>query len=274
MNARRTVIAAIALAIATTPIQAQKTFISRCTGSAILLKAGGTIVKAEKLYPIGFGDIIATGSGGSARLGANGGFRATLSADTVVVYCHSGPLAQSRELIELVTGTISFSDSGNGRLSPYLVIDGREIKATAEAQTATVSPDGTRGLESRARTIVAELRALEARYELETANLNLVNGRYRDLLASRTDAGTEAPTDADVAAFKAEELFPAEDARSAVIAEISRRETLLCAMRLFVLAPLYMRLKSANPRDSVDVFFPGYEELAPTLGYPSAAIIP
>lgn len=269
MNARTTLIAAIALALATTPLQAQKTCISRCTGSAILLKAGGTIFKPEKLYPIGFGDIIATGNGG-ATLGANGGFRATLSADTVIVYCHSGPLAQSREFIELVTGTISFSDSGNGRFSPYLVIDGREIKATAEAQTATVSLDGAHGLESRARTIVAELRALEARYELETAKLNRVNGRYRDLLASRTDA--DADSDAD--AFKAEELFPAEDARSAVVAEISRRETLLRAMRLFVLAPLYMRLKSANPRDSADVFFAGYGELTLALGYPSAAIIP
>lgn len=241
---------AFALALATTPAHAQKTFISQCTGSAILFKANGTVIKTLGMYPVGFGDIIATGNDGSAELVTSGGFRATLASGTVVTYVYTGPLASSRAVIELVAGTVSFSDSGNGRLSPSLAIDGNETRALPEVRVATVAlaDDGAiadRAIEDRMATINAEIKALEPRYDLATENLKRANERYRDLLA----VGIET----DVAAFREETLFSAEDARSGIIGEISRQETLLRAIRLFVLAPRYMKEKSAHPYGHTDV---------------------
>jgi hypothetical protein len=239
---------ALALALASTPAHAQKTFISQCSGSAILFKANGTIIKTLGIYPVGFGDIIATGNDGSAELVTSGGFRATLASGTVVTFVYSGPLASSRAVIELVTGTVSFSDSGNGLLSPTLSVDGTEKRASAGTRVATVAPDGEQtiadgAIEDRMKAIAAEIGALEPRYALATESLMRANGRYRDLLAAENEA--------DIAAFREETLYPAEDARSEIIGEISRRETLLRAIRLFVLAPRHMREKSAHPFEYV-----------------------
>lgn len=244
---------ALALALATAPVHAQKTFISQCSGSAILFKANGTVIKTLGLFPVGFGDIIATGNDGSAELVTFGGFRASLASGTVVTYVYAGPLASSRAVIELVAGTVSFSDSGNRLLSPTICVGGTEKRASAETRVTTVAPDGERTIADSAMTdsaiaarmasIAAEIGALEPRYDLATENLRRANERYRDLLA----AGNETGGEMDIAAFREETLFPAEDARSEIIGEISRRETLLRAIRLFVLAPRYMKEKSADP---------------------------
>lgn len=289
MNRHTAAIAAIAMIaslVATENLHAQKTYISRCTGSAILLKGGGTAVKAEDFYPIGYGDIIATGDGG-AELGTNGGFRATVSPNTVLAFCYSGPLSSAQSVIELVAGTVTFSDSGNGEFSPRLAVEGREIRATGETRTETVVMDDSDSIRSRVESITAELADLETRYKAETTRLNLVNERYRDLVAAAeaveaetnrvADTGTAAggvnnaaSVAASVAAFKAETLFPAEDARSEIVGKIARRETVMRAIRLFAIAPRYMREKSARPYDT-PVAGANVDESA---NYGSDAVIP
>jgi hypothetical protein len=225
--------------IAVFPIAAQSLIVSHCEGSAILFKANATTVKARQYYPAGFGDIIATGNGGSAELATTNGFRASLGENTVVIYCYSGPLASARGFIELVSGAMTISDSGSGTLSPSLRVEEQEQRATQNAVTLSMGISDINSLMERILPIRAELDNLESLYEKETANLAIVNAQYRDILAS----GSET----DAADFRKSTLYPAQDERSLIVGEIAYRETFFRAIRLFVLAPLYMKIKSMNP---------------------------
>lgn len=241
------------------PVNAQKAYVNKYSGQVTVFRANGTTESALVYTPLSYGELLVTEKGGSASLFMSSGLSVHVPEKSVISLFFSGPGTDPKPFFAIFSGSSVFSFSGRGEEAPR-IRQGNEYRAiSGERQTVSAPEISLDDISAQLEKCLVELAERETDYRRATDELESVTDEYRDLLASGNGERTQA--------FREQRLYPAQDARSAVIGEIRYQAAMALALRNFSLAPLYMDMKSRFPlpaaRDGeATAFFARYREIA------------
>ncbi len=236
-------------------LTAQKAYISAYSGEVAVLRVNGKLLACQPYLAVAFGDLVVTGPSGTATIFVPGRESVDLAEDSALGFFSRGPGTAPEAYFSLIAGSATssaFSENSN----EGIFVDDEPIALSSKqekysAQLARLR-DGAGEKETRASLAearaalerhAAKRAALETSYADATAALLAANEEYAKLLVAGNVTALRP--------FESATLFPAQDRRSAIIADIRYRNVSSFAIRRFILSPLYMRAKTRFRNDAL-----------------------